>query len=284
MMTRQLLHVQMLGLLLALLGLGQAAGAAGAPVRVALVSDLHLCGGSNGPVYRARLQRAIASVNDAGVDLVMVAGDLTEDGRPEQRMEFLRAIKAFQAPVFYVPGNHDVGAKIIRGKKPDRKRDVNSFRVARYEMELGPSYYVRHQAGVRVVGINGSLLDSGLHVEKRMWDFLEKELFKPCTNLTIALIHYPPYLKNVTEPGGEYWNVEPYPRARLLALLKQAHATVVLSGHLHRPIANRDNGVLFLTTHPVAFGLPEKKQPEGWTLVTIPAKGEAQYEAQFIAH
>ena len=250
---------------------------------MALVSDVHLCDGSNAPVRRVRFQRTMAAVNEAAVDLVMITGDLTENGRPDQDAEFRRLIRGFHAPVFYVPGNHDLGGKLIPGKKSDQMRDVNAFRVARYEMEMGPSFYVRNQSGVRVVGINGSLLNSGLSRERKMWSLLEKELFKPNTNLTIALIHYPPFLKTVNEPGGDYWNVEPYPRARLLALLKQGGVRAVLSGHLHRPVVNRQDGVLFVTTQPVAFGLPEKTQPEGWTLLTVPFQGEIQYEPRNIA-
>lgn len=275
-------------LVLLLLASGRVSGAAaplpGQPLRMALVSDVHLCGGSNAPAHRARFQRTIAAVNTAGVDFVMITGDLTDEGRADQTAEFRRLIRQFHAPVFYVPGNHDLGGKIVPGKKSDKKRDVNSFRVARYEMEMGPSFFVREQSGVRVVGINGSLLNSGLGREKKMWSLLEKEMFKPNTNLTVALVHYPPFLKTVDEPGGEYWNVEPYPRARLLALLKQGGVRAVLSGHLHRPVVNRRDGVLFITTHPVAFGLPEKTQPEGWTLLTVPARGEIQYEPQNIMH
>lgn len=280
-----------LGLVAVLAGLGLHCGAAapeqarqGREVRIALVSDVHICDGTNGPVYRARFERAIASVNEAGVDVVMVAGDLTENGRPGQREEFLRLSHGFKAPVCYVPGNHDVGGKLIRNKKSDKRRDVNAFRVARYEMEMGPSYYVRELGGVRVVGVNGSLLDSGLGKEARMWQLLERELFKPSALPTVALVHYPPFVKTADEPGGEYWNVEPYPRARLMALLKQGHVRAVLSGHLHRPVHSQDKETLFVTTQPVAFGLPEKKQPEGWTLVVAPSEGLPRWEERMIAH
>ena len=57
---------------------------------------------------------------------------------------------------------------------------------------------------------------------------------------------------------------------------------VVLTGHLHRELIHRRDGILFVTTPPVSFGLPKGKQAEGWTLVTVPASGEAQAEFKHI--
>ena len=73
---------------------------------IAQISDLHV-GGSR---YREELLRAaIAEINDAGADLVVVAGDLTDDGFPDQYpvvAEELSALAA-SADIVRVPGNHD---------------------------------------------------------------------------------------------------------------------------------------------------------------------------------
>jgi hypothetical protein len=96
----------------------------------------------------------------------------------------------------------------------------------------------------------------------------------------LLLTHYPLYLKTPDEPGDPYWNVEPEPRARLLALLaKTDNLRAVLSGHLHRGLTNRGEGssvpgALLYTSPPVSFGLPRGHQPEGWSLITISRTGE----------
>ena len=64
----------------------------------------------------------------------------------------------------------------------------------------------------------------------------------------------------------------------MLALLKQGGVKAVLSGHLHRELTQRLDGILFFTTAPVSFGIPKDKQPEGWTLVTVPAVGEVRVQ------
>ena len=94
------------GLLLALVPAGQ--GAANASGRIALVSDLHIDQGTNAALYAAHFDRVVSSVNTTRVDLVLIAGDLTEHGSASEMEDFRNRIRAFQAPVWYVPGNHDI--------------------------------------------------------------------------------------------------------------------------------------------------------------------------------
>ncbi|HUR46377.1 MAG TPA: metallophosphoesterase [Candidatus Saccharimonadales bacterium] len=246
-------------------------------IRIALLSDTHVNrnGTNDGQdLYRGPFERAIGMVNTSKVDLVLFTGDLTQDGKPEQIKDFLSQIQKLSAPVFYVPGNHDVGNKIIPGKGGT----VTEARVVQFEKELGPSFFSKTAAGVRVIGINSPLLGSGFEREKVMWNFLEKELSQPRREPTIVFSHYPVFLKTPDEGGGDYWNMEPEPRKRLLDLLKKGEVKTMLSGHLHRDLVNRWEGILFVSTRPISFGLPKGKQPQGWTLVTLPPNGEAQYE------
>ncbi len=260
-------------------------------VRIALVSDPHATLAQTGDeaAYKERFDRVIAEVNEARVDMVLVAGDLTQSGKPEQIAQFKAQVKNFRAPVRTVFGNHDVGAKRgITGAKPGD--GVSSERVARLEAELGPSFWSDTLSGVRIVGVNASLWGSGLPAETRQWAFTERAL-KPARDAaappTLLLSHYPLYLSSPDEPGGVYWNVEPAPRARLLSLIeKSGTVRAVLCGHLHRAVAGRTAfGVFLYATPPVSFGLPKDRQPEGWTLVTLSLPGGAvQTEFRPIAH
>src|ERR1043165_4368332 len=253
----------------------------GAFTRIALVSDTHTTRGTNEeqPRYRARLDKVMAAVNEAKVDLVLIAGDLTQDGKPEELADFKQQIGGFAAPVWFVPGNHDIGNKLIQGK--GNETGLTPFRVARFEMRMGPSFFARMRAGVRVIGLNSPIFGSRFPREDSMWRFLEKELRNPSRLPTVVFMHYPPFTKKPEEPS-EYWNIEPEPRQRLLKLLREGGVRTVLSGHLHRPLTNRNGGILFVTTGPVSFGLPAGKQPQGWTLVSVPEHGDAQAEFRAI--
>jgi 3',5'-cyclic AMP phosphodiesterase CpdA len=250
--------------------------------RVALLGDSHLNLATNGnqAAFEPHFRKAIAQVNAAGVDFVLIAGDLTQSGKPEEYADFKANIKSFFAPVWFVPGNHDVGDKFNSGK--GEKTTVTRARVGRYEKNVGPSWFSTNCAGVRIIGINSSILGSGFELEKQMWEFLESELCTPARVPTLLFMHYPLFVKNQDEPGGEYWNIEPAPRARLYSLLKKGGVKIVLNGHLHHPLVNRRDGILFVTTPPTSFGLPAGKQPEGWTLITIFKNGTAIETFQFI--
>jgi len=248
--------------------------------RIALVSDTHTTRGTNEDqaLYRGRLDKVIAAVNSSRPDAVLIAGDLTQDGRPEELSDFQKQIGGFRAPVLFVPGNHDVGNKRIGSKA----EGVTIERVAKFENQMGPSFFAKSLSGVRVIGLNSPIFGSGFRREEEMWDLLEKELAQPATQATILFMHYPPFVKKADEAGGDYWNIEPEPRQRLLGLLRKGGVKTVLTGHLHRQLINRLDGILFVTTPPVSFGLPKGKQPEGWTLITLPRQGEAQVQFQTI--
>jgi 3',5'-cyclic AMP phosphodiesterase CpdA len=254
-----------------------------APARIALLSDLHLTAMTNADIVaaHARFHQAIADVNAARVDLVLIAGDLTEWGRPQEFARLREHLRLFDAPVWVVPGNHDAGNKHFEGKtKPG---STSAWHVRLYESRLGPSCFARTHAGVRVIGLNSVILGSGMPRERAQWTWLEKELARPDPPPTVVLTHFPPFEQKPEEESHEYWNIEREPRERLLRLLQQAGVKAVFSGHLHRDLTNQYEGMLLFTTRPVSFGLPKDKQPEGWTLVTVPARGPIQLEPRTLA-
>jgi 3',5'-cyclic AMP phosphodiesterase CpdA len=248
----------------------------GVAARVAFLSDTHVTLRTNesGMAYNRRFDQAIAEVNAAKVDLVLIAGDVTDGGTREQMERFKQKAKQLKAPVLFVAGNHDVG---IVGNG-DVKTSITPERVKQYAQVLGPNWFAREKAGVRVVGINSCLFGSGFKEEAEQRKFLEKELAKPHAKPTLLLEHYPLFIKRPDEVRNSTWNVQPDLRQRLLALVQQARVRAVLSGHLHYPITNRLDGILFLGNATTAFGLPRGKQPEGWMLLSVPREGEVQFE------
>lgn len=235
-------------------------------VRFALVSDPHVTRGTkeDQPLYRPRFESAIRAINDANVDAVLLAGDLTEGGRSDEYDDYLSLIKGFKAPVYAVPGNHDVGTKHLGEAK-----GTTAARNAEFARRVGPYFWAHDVKGVHVVGLNSAILGSGLPEEERQWAFLDGELVAKSDRRTVVVSHYPAYLDDPDEPGGTYWNIEPEPRKKLIELLRASGSLAYLSGHLHRPLDREGSGIRFISTPPVSFGLPRGKQPEGWTLVEI---------------
>jgi 3',5'-cyclic AMP phosphodiesterase CpdA len=254
------------------------------PFRIALLSDLHLNSDASGEraQYLARLDRAIDEVNGVGVDLVLVAGDLTEDGSGEQLGMVRSKLSRLRAPFRVVPGNHDVGAK----PTPSGSGIVTEERLRAYERALGASFGAEtlsaprpgSRARIRLLRLNGSLFGSKLRAEERQWDALRRTLSSPRRDPVVILMHYPAFGRMPTEDGGGYWYVEPEPRSQLLAAMHGKRVAAVLSGHVHRPIRNSHDGVEHITTRPISFGLPKGKEPEGWTLITVASGGAVTVE------
>jgi Icc-related predicted phosphoesterase len=71
------------------------------PIRVAAAGDVHAHDAN-----RRALVDAFARVQDE-CDLVVLAGDLTTDGQPEQATVLAEACRDLRVPVFAVLGNHD---------------------------------------------------------------------------------------------------------------------------------------------------------------------------------
>ena len=92
-----------------------------ATTRIAHLSDVHF-GRIGNPAIVGAL---VDEVNGAGVDLVVVSGDLTQRARTSQFREARQMLKAFRPPLVVVPGNHDVPAwwhdPARRVLRPNRK-------------------------------------------------------------------------------------------------------------------------------------------------------------------
>jgi 3',5'-cyclic AMP phosphodiesterase CpdA len=270
---------------LALLPGGLLAAEKDTPTRIALLSDIHIMHGTNmaaKTLHRKHLRQAIAEVNAAKVDLVLVAGDLTEHGTPEEIGDFMEEKRVLTGRVWFVAGNHDVGNKLTPGKTPKPSDGcVTPWRLTRFEMHWGPTFWTRERAGVRVIGINTSIIGSDFGREKKMWSMLEKELAKPSDKPTLVLLHYPPFLKTADEKSA-YFDIEKPQRERFLKLVQVGGVKAVLSGHTHTEITNTWKGVRFVTTPPIAYGLPKGKQKPGWTLLKVSPSGEVETEFKYL--
>jgi 3',5'-cyclic AMP phosphodiesterase CpdA len=224
--------------------------------------------------YNRRFEQSIEEVNAAKVDLVLIGGDLTNNGLEEQMDWFRTRIKKFTAPVLYVPGNHDIG----RAGDGKRKPTITADRLKLYEKKLGAMFFSETRAGVRVVGLSSPLIGSGLKPEETQWKLLEKELAKPRPEPTLVLLHYPLHEKSLSDAPPGFGDSFPAQQKRLCDLVRQGGARAVLSGHVHRRFAHTHEGILFLSNPATAMGRASGPGRPGWLLVSVPNQGEITFE------
>lgn len=201
---------------------------------IAQLSDVHV-GGSR---YREELLRtAIAEINEAEPDLVVIAGDLTDDGYPDQyplALEELAAIAC--AHVVRVPGNHDarnVGYLVYE--------DTFGARDSRSRLDCSG-------VDVALVAVDSSKpdLDEG-EIGREHYPWIE-EGFAGDADLRVFVCHH--HLMPVPGTGRERNQV--LDAGDVLALLRKCSVDLVLAGHRHVPYVWPIAGMLLVHSGTVS--------------------------------
>jgi len=186
-------------------------------VLIAQLSDVHVGADRH---RRELLHAAIAEVNEARPDLVVVAGDLTDDGYPDQYPVAKRELDALDCEqVVRVPGNHDA-----RNVGYLRFEDTFGARDTRLRCELAG-------LDVALVAVDSSKpdLDEG-EIGREHYGWIE-EGFAGDADLRIFVCHH--HLMPVPGTGRERNQV--LDAGDVISLLRQLSVDLVLSGHRHVP-------------------------------------------------
>jgi uncharacterized protein len=205
------------------------------PIRFAAAGDIHA-----DDANRDDLARAFRDV-DGSVDLVLLAGDLTTYGQPEQAALLAEICRPLEVPVFAVLGNHDWHCNQV----PEIVALLSSAGVR----VLDRSWAIEEidGASVGVVGLKGFI---GGFPDSQLPDFGEPLLRQVYAETTgevdalaagleavagsdhqIVLLHYSPTASTL---GGEPRGIWPFLGTdRLAEPIAEHKPDVVLHGHTH---------------------------------------------------
>jgi 3',5'-cyclic AMP phosphodiesterase CpdA len=226
---------------------------------LAQLTDLHITPRGN-RAYRvvdteACLRAAVAAVAalNPAPDAILITGDLTDAGLPEE-YELLREILApLRPPLFVLPGNHDDRAA-LRAGFADHDLPGSGADPIHYTVEAFP---------VRLVILDSVIPGSGggrLGPDQIAW--LDRSLADQPDRPTVVAFHHPPFLT-----GIRHMDQIGLADADSLATVIRRHPQVerVLGGHIHRPIQTRWAGTLASvapsTAHQVALDLRPDGEP-----------------------
>lgn len=187
------------------------------------MSDLHC---TSVPIFlREKLTAAVNEINELRPDLVVVAGDLTENGfrtEFEEAKRFIDQIECRQKIV--TMGNHD--------------SRYTGFML--FEGFFGPSSGILENQAYRVVHVNTARPDRDEgRVGKNQIEFIRESLVKDKFNILVMHHHLIP----VPDTGLELAIVED--AGDVLKTLSKVSPDLVLSGHRHRPWSWRLNDINF---------------------------------------
>jgi Icc-related predicted phosphoesterase len=203
----------------------------GGTVRVAAVADLHCTKTSQGA-----FQNLFASIGDSA-DVLLIAGDLTDYGLPDEARVLARELSAVRIPMAAVLGNHD-----LESGKAD---EVRQILVDAGLVVLDGDACELHGIGIAgVKGFGGGFGKRALgpwgetiikqFVREAVDEALKLEaaLGRLRTDQIVALLHYSPVQETVE---GEPLEIYPFlGSSRLEEPIGRYPVTLVLHGHAHR--------------------------------------------------
>jgi 3',5'-cyclic AMP phosphodiesterase CpdA len=230
-------------------------------IRLVHLSDIHF-GGEN----VAAVAAAAEAVNAGGFDLVVVSGDLTRFGEPQEFAAARDWLAGLKGPQLVTPGNHD--APYLAWPE----RIFAPFR--RFEAAIGPAAAQTHLGnGFAVRGVNTArgaqprLNWSKGQIAPAQADAAAAWLQAAAPDCVRVVVCHHPLMEMIGGPmTARVWNGGAAARA-----FAEAGVDLVLSGHIHAP---------FLWPYPFGDGktyavgagtlsVRERQVPAGFNVVEI---------------
>jgi DNA repair exonuclease SbcCD nuclease subunit len=256
--------------------------------RFGILSDPHIAVPSTIHYHPSRFHRVEISIpaieqvlshfEAMGVDFVLIPGDLTQDGEPENHQWLGQRLQRCPFPVYVLPGNHDIPTLT----QSDRTIAAADFpHYYRYAGYADPSRLYYHQEilpQVHLIALNSNCFDDQEQpigaIDLEQWHWLEQTLDQCRDRLTLVALHH-----NVIEhlPGqtqhelGRRYMIQDAPK--LLNLLQSAGIQLIFTGHLHVQDLAQEGDIYEITTgslvsypHPYRLIEMETNEDGGWTV------------------
>lgn len=200
---------------------------------IAQLTDSHIR--PNGALFAdvvdtaAMLERAVDAVLALSPrpDVVLVTGDLTNDGEPEAYAAIQPILARLPMPVYAIPGNHD-----------DREAMLALDGVASIGADSAFRHYALDLGLLRLVALDSNVPGKahGELCAERL-DWLEAELAATTDRPVLIMVHHPP-----AETGIGFMDQICLISDQRLESLIGSHASRIeriVCGHVHRPIFYR---------------------------------------------
>src|SRR5579862_3700605 len=226
-------------------------------MRIAATADLHF-----NPQSYAKLQDQFERVRNEA-DLLVLAGDLTNYGQPDEMEPLLNVLVRLRIPTVTVLGNHDYES----GKQDELCRMIVSAGVKLLD---GTAY---ERDGVGFAGTKGFVGGFGRAMltafgEREIKQFvqvsidealkLERAMSQLRTNKRVVVLHYSPIAETVR---GEFPEIVPFlGTSRLAEVIDRHGANLVVHGHAHNGTLDGQT-IAGIPVHNVAITLLQR-QPE----------------------
>ncbi len=192
-------------------------------MKIAQISDLHIAaeGKTLGVAPMAEnLTKVVAHINGLKPDLVLVSGDIANEGRQEEVARAAEVLAKLDAPFYVTPGNHDTREALREGFPA----------AALPAKDTGHLSYALDTSHLRILALDSSDPDASngrICPERAAW--LAAEL-AASSKPTVIFMHHPPVKFSVDETDKP-----PLEGVDLLAevVAQHCHIERILCGHIH---------------------------------------------------
>lgn len=223
---------------------------------IAQLSDLHLR--PPGRLYQglvdsnAMAEAAVTAVNglSPAPDVVLISGDIVDEGGDEDYAFARELLAAIRAPVLAIPGNHD-----------EREGFRRCFDGQPGMPETGPIHFVADRIGpVRIIGFDVTV--PGAHhgeADAAALSWLETALDREPDRPTVIMMHQPPAASGIACIDEYACRGE----TALAALISRFPAVErLLCGHIHRAMQMRFGGTLLQTAPSTTTAIALRLAPD----------------------
>jgi 3',5'-cyclic AMP phosphodiesterase CpdA len=255
--------------------------------RFAIVSDLHIATPPTILNQEKRfhmveisiptLEKVLSELAVLPLDFLLIPGDLTQDGEPENHHWLQQRLSKLPFPVYVIPGNHDIIAPHSTDQHIGMADFPHYYRQFGYQNSGDRCYYACDiLPNVQLIGLNSSQFDQDgnqlgyLDPEQLKW--LENTLSMSQTKLNLVMVHH-----NIIDhfPGqsshslGRRYMLDNAPE--LLAILADGGVNLIFTGHLHIQDVSHHQQIYEITTgslvsypHPYRLCHYYEKNGEKW--------------------
>ena len=180
------------------------------------ISDLHI---SNSTFDEEIFLNAVNEINDLQADMIILTGDITENGYYTEFQQSKKYLPMFESPLFAVPGNHDA-----------RNLGYQTFG----ELIGEQSWKLTMDDNFTVIGLDSSSPDEDKgHIGNPQHMWLEHQLDECVVNENFSIVALHHHVVSIPQTGRERNVLSD--AGDILKTLTMHEVDLVLSGHKHVP-------------------------------------------------
>ena len=183
---------------------------------IAHISDLHI---SKTAFDEEAFMNAVSEINELQPDMIVLTGDLTDNGYYVEYEQAAKYLEMFEAPLFAVPGNHDA-----------RNLGYQTFE----ELIGEKSWKLTMDGNFTVIGIDSSSPDEDKgHVGTPQHMWLEHQLDECVINENFSIVALHHHIVSIPQTGRERNVLSD--AGDILKTLTTHEVDLIVSGHKHVP-------------------------------------------------